>query len=70
MSPYVVLGLVVLPAVMYGLALSLNLARTWLGVKGVPRARSAVAIRVGALRRAAAPRPRPLRPGRPQSGGC
>ncbi|HEY1968360.1 MAG TPA: hypothetical protein VGH89_10460 [Pseudonocardia sp.] len=68
MSPYVVLGLVLLPAVMYGLALALNVARTWLGVKGLPKARSAVAMRVGALRKA---RPlRPARPGRPQSGGC
>jgi hypothetical protein len=52
-SSYVVLLLVLLPAAMYGLALLLNIGRTWLGITGLPRARRAVASRAGALRRAA-----------------
>lgn len=52
-SSYVVLLLVLLPAAMYGLALLLNLGRTWLGFTGLPRARRAAASRAGALRRAA-----------------
>ena len=42
MSLYVVLGLVLLPAAMYGLAFVLNATRNWLGVSGLPRARSAL----------------------------
>lgn len=52
-SSYVVPLLVLLPAAMYGLALLLNLGRTWLGFTGLPRARRAVARRAGALRRTA-----------------
>lgn len=54
MSVYVVLGLVLLPAAMYGLAFVLNVTRNWLGVSGLPRARSA--IRAGLPRRSASSR--------------
>lgn len=62
-SSYVVLLLVLLPAAMYGVALLLNLGRTWLGFTGLPKARRAVASRVGALRRTAAK-------SRPRSRAC
>ncbi|MCU1649204.1 MAG: hypothetical protein JWQ60_353, partial [Pseudonocardia sp.] len=42
MSLTVVVALVLLPAVMYGLALALAATRTWLGITGIPRARNVV----------------------------
>jgi hypothetical protein len=44
----VVVVLVLLPAVMYALALGLAAARTWLGISAIPRARNVVrAVRQG-----------------------
>ncbi|MDT7607363.1 MAG: hypothetical protein QOG96_1866 [Pseudonocardiales bacterium] len=40
MSVGITVGLVLLPAAMYGLALLLATCRDWLGVTGVPRARN------------------------------
>lgn len=48
MSLTVVVALVLLPAVMYGLALALAATRAWLGITGIPRARNVVrAVRQG-----------------------
>jgi hypothetical protein len=48
----VVVALVLLPAVMYGLALALAATRTWLGITGIPRARNVVrAARLGRAKR-------------------
>jgi putative exporter of polyketide antibiotics len=57
MSWIVVLVLVLLPAAMYGLAFVLNAARAWLGVTGLPRARSAA--RGAGMAGRAGPRPFP-----------
>lgn len=52
MSLTVVVALVLLPAVMYGLALALAATRTWLGITGIPRARNVVrAARLGRAKR-------------------
>jgi hypothetical protein len=44
----VIVVLVLLPVLMYALALGLAAARTWLGISGIPRARHVVrAVRLG-----------------------
>jgi hypothetical protein len=55
MSVFLMLGLVLLPAAMYGLAFALNTARTWFGVAALPRARSAILL--GPARRSPVSRP-------------
>jgi hypothetical protein len=42
MNVAVVVGLVLLPVLMYGVALLLATCRDWLGITGVPRARALV----------------------------